>query len=452
MSEQPHRVVVGLGFGDEGKGATIDYLAREYDHMDVVRYNGGAQAAHHVQRADGHVHCFAQVGAAAMRPGRHTYLSRFVVVEPLGLEREFKALSAAGIVGCRERQHIDTRATMTTPYHRALNRIRECARAEGRHGSCGLGIGLAHLDRVLRRAPGVLIGDVLGGARHLQHRLEQVRLTMLDRAQQTLAEQPHPINEPQQRELGVLRDVQLSVDLVQRYEAILCAGGDMLDVDGAALTCALRERAVLFEGAQGVGLDPKAGFFPHVTATRTTPHQAWALLEEAGYTRDVFTLGVCRAYATRHGAGPFPSESEALSARIPDLHNAHGPWQGAWRVGWCDEVLLRHAIAQCEGLDAIAITCLDRLDGLDELHTITHYDARLTPEKPSQSTWCEYLASVTQTTSAHATWTRARDSRGSLCVPARAYVDALSRVAGLPVDHVATGACAAGRLRFDVDL
>ncbi len=433
-----HAVIVGLGFGDEGKGATVDYLARQAHYRDVVRYNGGSQAAHHVMRAeDGHVHCFTQVGSAAMNPGCRTFLSKHVVVEPLGLEKELDTLAKAGVFA-HGAQHIDTRATLTTPYHRALNRIRECARGvRARHGSCGKGVGVAHLDRTLDRAPCVLVEDVLGGESHLTHKLEQVRLTMLDRAEQALPREQHESSERLATEFSHLRDRSLSSWLARQYTRILVEEMIVLDRDGELLSEVLRSRAVLFEGAQGVGLDPDHGFFPHVTATRTTPHQAWELIDEAHSAIDVWTLGICRAYATRHGAGPFPGEDLELTRRLPEAHNDHGPWQGAWRAGWFDEVWMRHALARaCEGrVDALAVTCVDRLEELDKLEIITAYDGDPNPD------WLAHISTQWQTHLPDMTLAT-RDCTGW---KVNDYLDTIQDALGTPIHHTSHGPTALDR-------
>src|ERR1700683_294605 len=139
-----HRIVCGLGFGDEGKGAVTDYLCSQ-DSADpahaVVRFNGGAQAAHNVVTADGRHHTFAQFGSGSSTPGVRTHLSRFMLVDPLALAAESAHLASVGVGDALGRLSIDRDALLTTPYHRAANRAREKARGQDRHGSCGMGIG-----------------------------------------------------------------------------------------------------------------------------------------------------------------------------------------------------------------------------------------------------------------------------------------------------------------------
>ena len=137
-------IVVDLGYGDAGKGTVADWLcspASGRQISTVIRFNGGAQAAHNVVTADGRHHTFAQFGSGSFTPGVRTHLSRFVLVDPLALAAEAAHLAAAGVGDALDRLTIDRDALLTTPYHRAANRAREIARGPGRHCSCGMGIG-----------------------------------------------------------------------------------------------------------------------------------------------------------------------------------------------------------------------------------------------------------------------------------------------------------------------
>src|SRR5262245_25683269 len=129
MSASPHVILAGLGFGDEGKGSLTDALARRRgEGACVVRYNGGPQAAHYVVTPEGRSHCFAQLGSGSLTPGARTFLSRFMVVDPLALAREAEALASLGVSGALRRLTLDERCVVVTPFHKLVNRIQELAR------------------------------------------------------------------------------------------------------------------------------------------------------------------------------------------------------------------------------------------------------------------------------------------------------------------------------------
>lgn len=445
-----HVIVVGLGFGDEGKGATVDHLARTFGYKHVVRYNGGPQAAHHVVDPDtGHVNCFSQLGAASMLPDVHTHLSRWTLIEPMALLREASLLEAAGYADALERVHIARECVIITPYHRAINRLEEERRDSSRHGSCGLGVGQAWLDARFKRAPVIRVADIESSDK-LVHKLEQLRLFKLDQAEQSDASSRRDA-------LAVLADRTLSARLAERYIDILRSHGVTLE-DDQALCDLLRTHPVIFEGAQGALLDADRGLFPHVTATNTTAENALALLEQSDTTRGHLVLGISRAYATRHGAGPMPTESSTMTQRLPELHNATNPWQGAWRAGDFDEVLARYAIELIPQVDAIALTHLDRLTGLDRLCTarsyidedglkLEHINATTTPrphELSARAMWAGRLARCQPIMRDHPSWTHA-PSHAPLPPAARAYIEHLEGVFDRPILTVGLGPTSTNR-------
>jgi len=364
-------IVTGLGHGDEGKGATVDALVRRLGLELVVRHNGGPQAAHHVVRDDGQVHCFAQFGAGTLVPGVRTHLSRFMLVEPLALAREAAALERIGVAAPLGRLSADRECAVVTPFHRLFGRLQELSRGTARHGSCGLGVGPAWQDAHNPRLPTLRLGELHGPAAALRGKLRLIQLIKLDQAEQ---QEPRPGTAELLAELA-------RPDLVDAWIAAAKPAlvGLALD-DGEALRSVLRDRPqrVIFEGAQGVLLDAEHGFWPHVTPSRTGPGQAELLLAEAGAPPPL-RLGVLRAYATRHGPGPFVSESAELTARLPERHNLAGPWQGPMRVGHFDLVAARHALDLCapigDAIEALILTCLDRLAGLGPLAICTGYRA-----------------------------------------------------------------------------
>lgn len=342
-------IVVGLGFGDEGKGSIVDYLVRKHEATMVVRYNGGAQAAHHVETPEGRRHTFAQFGAGTLVPGCRTHLSQHVLINPLNMLKELDHLKQLGETDALQRTTIDVRSVVITPWHVATNRAREMARGADRHGSCGQGVGEARADQ-LAGHPTIYARD-LAAPRTLLGKLRQLQEAKLAVLNEIGTLRPETID--------TLSDVGLCRFLVDRYRVIADRVFDEAYLDGY-----VHGRAtVVFEGAQGVLLDEVYGFPPHNTWTDTTTDNALGLLEQHGHTGTVRRIGVTRAYATRHGAGPFPTENGILTEELQDRTNGWSPWQGELRVGHFDRALIDYAIEACP-VDEIAVTCMDKFKRL----------------------------------------------------------------------------------------
>lgn len=329
--------MVDLGYGDAGKGTTVDWLCRDNPDVEtVIRFSGGAQAAHNVVCPDGRHHTFAQFGSGTFA-GANTYLSQYMLVNLLALESEAERLAALGINNPLSRISIHADALLITPYHIAYNQELERLRGANRHGSCGQGIGttqkyaLDHPDEAPR------FKDLVDGSASYKFEL--------------LAEWL--------RELGL--EIEGREKLLAHLQAI--ASRIKVEEDPSEL---LDRAPCVFEGSQGVLLDEWWGFHPHTTWSTTTFDNALDLL--AG--REAKKLGVTRTYSVRHGDGPMPSEDPALDAAHPELHNQWGTWMGGFRVGHFDTVAMRYAIEVCGGVDALAITHADHPPV--DLH-IAHY-------------------------------------------------------------------------------
>jgi adenylosuccinate synthase len=369
-----HVIVVDLGYGDAGKGTVVDWLCAREDSRAVhavVRFNGGAQAAHHVVTRDGRQHAFAQFGSGAFTPSVRTHLSRFVLVDPLALAAEAAHLASLGVPRPLDLLTVDRDALLATPYHQAANRAREIARGASRHGSCGIGIGetasyaLAYPDEAPR------VGDC-ATPHVLARKLTALRDRLTD-------------------ELGPLTTPPVT-DACDAYRAF---ASRVKVVDANYLAGLLRAGPVVFEGAQGVLLDEWRGFHPYTTWSTTTSANAEQLIAEAGQT--AVRLGVTRCYMTRHGPGPFVTEDTALD--LPELHNGHNQWQGAFRVGHLDAVALRYSIEATGGVDAIALTHLDTAAHHPELRICHAYKTPghvLTKLQPGPSNDLEYQERLTR--------------------------------------------------------
>jgi adenylosuccinate synthase len=341
-----HPVVVDLGYGDAGKGTVVDRICTDGPVSAVIRFNGGAQAAHNVMTADGRHHTFAQFGSGTLH-GVPTHLSRFTSVDPLALAAEADHLATLGVPDPFGLLTVDAEALLTTPWHRAANRVRERRRGSGRHGSCGLGVGET-TSYAQRHADPPRAGDACDPVR-LRQRLAAVRDRLTD-------------------ELGEL-DAPALDQVVPVFRAF---GAVVSIVDGeSTLRRLLDAGRCVFEGAQGVLLDEWFGWHPYTTWSTTTFANAETLLAEAGY--QALRLGVVRTYTTRHGAGPLVTEDPALTAALPDRHNGTGRWQGAFRVGHFDAVAHRYAVEVAGGVDALAVTHLDVAERQPELAICPEY-------------------------------------------------------------------------------
>ncbi len=341
-------IVQGLGFGDEGKGATVDFLTRELRADLVVRYCGGSQAGHNVVLPDGRRHAFAQFGAGTLA-GAATYLGEQMVINPPAMHKEARHLFEMTGDDPFLKLLIHPRALVSTVYHQQLNRLRELARGTARHGSCGHGIGETRSYWLKHGQDAVFAAD-LKDHQALAGKLELLRQRVLLEAQELVEHIPEDhrwrlelLMEPARQIARQLR--QMAAPL--QFQAVVP-----------------EYTTAIFEGAQGVLLDEWRGFHPYTTWSTVTLQHALAMVEES--EADEFcTLGVTRAYMTRHGAGPLPTWDPELDARLSDLGNPTNAWQGTIRRGWLDLVLLRYAAEAVGGpLDGLAVNCLDQLAGL----------------------------------------------------------------------------------------
>jgi adenylosuccinate synthase len=361
-------IVVDLGYGDAGKGTITDHLVRTRGAHTVIRFNGGAQAAHNVVAPDGRQHVFSQFGAGTLVPGVRTHLSRFMVLNPIAMLAEDARLRTLGVTDAFARTGIDREALVITPYQRAANRLREIARGAGRHGSVGMGVGETASDALEIGGNAVRVADLADPAL-LARKLRWMRdFKRAQRADVLAACAGVPAA---QEELAWFEDGAVDA----RYMDAIAAFMQVANVTGRADEHAILDApgTVVFEGSQGVLIDEWRGFHPYTTWSTCTFDNALALLKEHSYAGEVTKLGVVRAYGTRHGPGPFVPEDAAMTAALPDAHNKMDAWQGAFRVGWLDIPATRYAIAACGGIDALAVTCLDRLAGMPEWRLCDSY-------------------------------------------------------------------------------
>ena len=347
-------LLAGLGYGDEGKGTTTEFFCHKYSAHTVVRYNGGGQCGHNVVRDDGQHHVFSQFGSGTFL-GVKTHLSRFMLVNPFTMEPEAAHLRQAGVRDPYGLLTVERQSIIVTPYHRAINRLKELARGDGRHGSCGAGIGEARSDQITWSTDGCLTAGDLGSSK-LEERLEQTRTRQLRKLE---AIEFQKIDDSSRREQfnRLIEQARSPVtEWMSRYrdfaKSVQVVGADYLpDI--------MQSGTTVFEGAQGVLLDETHGFQPYTTWTDTTFNNADILCASLA-AQDILRVGITRTHSTRHGAGPFVSEDKSLNPRLFDEYNTTDDWQGGFRVGPLDLVALRYAMRVIGPLDGLAVTHCDR--------------------------------------------------------------------------------------------
>lgn len=368
-----HRIVVGLGFGDEGKGTMVDHLcalgwARGGRAVRaVIRFNGGGQAAHNVVKPDLTHHTFGQFGSGTL-DGVPTFLSRFMIVDPAAFAWERLALLKIGAP--TDRVTVDPDCLVTTPYHKASNIFWE--RING-HGSCGAGVG--ETQRIALKYPEMALR-----VRHLSSFGEtSKRLKWLQQwaaAKGDIAAEVAPWT------------VAMLIDCYRNFLRNVTVASDN------ALRDLLRSGPCVFEGAQGVLLDEDFGFHPHTTWSKTTPTNALVLLAEARQENEAVKMGVIRSYTTRHGAGPFPSED--FLRMETEQHNKHEEHQGMFRCGDLDLVATKYAIDACNGIDELAVTHMDALDFSRPNVVVRSYDLDGSWWEPTLPTSMDEQEALTQ--------------------------------------------------------
>lgn len=326
LNDSKHKIVVGTGFGDEGKGVMVNHFSSP--HTLTVRFNGGSQAGHNVVLPDGLHHTFAQFGAGTFQ-NASTLLSRFHALDPFALTLEGNALTNKGFA-VWEKLYVSEDALVITPIHRFINQQKEDRRGSKRRGSVGVGYGVA--------------------VTYARNNPEQA-LYVKDLSDFTVTLDKLNIM------LESFSDFTVDLDTQDLAFALMRQAEDLNTVTQMQEIALINSHACVFEGAQGLLLDYNLGFKPHVTNSNTTSLNALALLQEANVSREnVEVVGVTRTYHTRHGAGPFPSETDLLG--FPEPHNPTSDYQGKFRLGHLDLDLLQYA-QQNDNYDHVAVTHLD---------------------------------------------------------------------------------------------
>jgi len=343
-------VVVGSQWGDEGKGKIVDWLSERADV--VVRFQGGHNAGHTLV-IDGVTYKLSLLPSGVVRSGKLAVIGNGVVIDPWALADEISRLQGMGVAISRDNLRIAENATLILPLHRELDALREAAAGAGKIGTTKRGIGPAYEDKVGRRA--IRVMD-LQNPEGLGRKIDRA-LTHHNALRRGMGE-------------AQIDGGQLQQELTEIAPAIL----PYMDTVWSLLDDQRRSgKRILFEGAQGALLDVDQGTYPYVTSSNTVAGQA-ATGSGMGPGAIDYVLGITKAYTTRVGEGPFPTEQEdAIGKKLGERGNEFGTVTGRpRRCGWFDAALVRQTI-KVSGIDGIALTKLDVLDGFESLKVCTGY-------------------------------------------------------------------------------
>jgi adenylosuccinate synthase len=411
-------VVIGTQWGDEGKGKVVDWLT---DHAQgVVRFQGGHNAGHTLV-IGGRKTVLHLIPSGILHPGVICYIGNGVVLSPHALLAEMDELAAAG-VGLDGRVRISEACPLILPYHTALDVAREAARGAAKIGTTGRGIGPAYEDKVARRA--IRLQDLLVPERFVG-KLEE----LLDYHNFALTKYLNaaPVD------FARTRDEALA--MAPRLAPLVT------DVPRALYEAHRAGRNLLFEGAQGSLLDVDHGTYPFVTSSNCV---AGAAAAGAGVGPQMlhYVLGITKAYTTRVGSGPFPTELENdTGERLRARGNEFGATTGRpRRCGWFDAAALKRSI-QINGVSGLCVTKLDVLDGMDELKVCVGYKIEgqfsdLLPAGADDTARCE---PVYEDLPGWSESTVGAQRIEDLPRNARAYLDRIEAICGVTIDMISTG-------------
>jgi adenylosuccinate synthase len=334
-------IVLDLGFGDSGKGVTVDYLARANPQESlVIRFSGGHQVGHTIQVGD-FVHTFSNFGSGTLR-GVPTYYTKYTTIFPPGILREYEHIKQFN-----PRLIFDPLTMVTTPYDIAFNRSREKLL---KHGSCGVGFG-ATIDRNLEGVK-LFVKD-MAYSWVFRQKLQAIKDYYQQKTHNT------ELEEGFKEEIKHIDDSTF-IELNQQCSQIYSVEN--------FVTVKNRYGHLIFEGSQGIMLDQEHGIFPHVTRSSTTSQNAWAIINQYSVTPEKIDIYyVTRCYQTRHGNGPMSNHKKIELQNNEMEANQHNQYQGAFRIAELDVDLLKYALSSdvsYHGTDQInkilVVTCLDQ--------------------------------------------------------------------------------------------
>lgn len=412
-------VVLGTQWGDEGKGKIVDLLTD--NAAAVVRFQGGHNAGHTLW-VNGEKTVLHLIPSGILRKNVLCLIGNGVVLAPDALLNELAGLEARGVAP-RERLKISAACPLILPYHVALDKAREAARGKSAIGTTGRGIGPAYEDKVARR--GLRLGDLF--------------------RRDTLAARLGEVLDYHNFELKHYYKYE-TVDFQQTLDEALSWAEQLKDLVGdvpAILHQFRREgKNIMFEGAQGSLLDIDHGTYPYVTSSNTT---AGGTSTGSGFGPLYlnYVLGITKAYTTRVGAGPFPTELfDEVGARLAKVGHEFGSTTGrARRCGWFDAAILRRAV-ELNSISGLCLTKLDVLDGLDTVKVCTGYEQKVQGTMECLMSDAESFENVVPVYEELPGWSESTvgaKTLEELPANARAYIKRIEEVVGCPIDIISTG-------------
>jgi adenylosuccinate synthase len=406
--------VLGAQWGDEGKGKIVDMLTRHFSI--VARYQGGHNAGHTVY-VNGAKFILRLIPSGILHPGITCVIGNGVVVDPQALFAEVDELMKAGI-DVTGRILVSDKAHLILPYHKDLDLLSEARRGERKIGTTSRGIGPAYEDKIARR--GIRVGD-LSDPKGLEQNVRD-NVTARNRLVQDSTMDWKPVLQQLLKHAERLKPMVRDVSVL--------------------LTAAMRDgKSIMFEGAQGTLLDIDHGTYPYVTSSNAS---AGGVATGLGIPPRAIgkVLGVAKAYTTRVGEGPFPTElSGEIGNRLRETGSEYGAVTGRpRRCGWYDAVAIRYA-ARINGLDGLALTKLDVLDGFEKLDICTSYRCagRTLTELPSDIGQLAQCEPVYESMPGWSTPTKGARTFDQLPEAARKYIARLEEVSGVRAVIVSTG-------------
>lgn len=413
-------VVIGSQWGDEGKGKVVDVFSAKSDY--VVRYQGGANAGHTLI-VNGHKTILHLIPSGILHPNTKCIIGPGVVLDAETLVREIEALQKAGHLNDPSQLIISESCTVLMPYHRKLDQMREEKLKNEKIGTTGKGIGPAYEDRASRRA--ILVGDLFND-KTLQWKLEK-----------SLEEKNYLLKNLYNSEGFKVEDMMAQL----REYAEKLAPYRTKDTSLIIHKALKQGKKVLFEGAQGTLLDLLHGTYPFVTSSSTIAGSACIGLG-IGPGKIKKVIGITKAYTTRVGSGPFPTElKDDIGTLLRDQGHEYGSTTGRERrCGWLDLVALKYAI-RINGITNIAFMKIDVLSGLKEIKVCTGYeiDGKVTDEFPISVDGLESIKPVYKTLPGWEEDLSKLTSLEALPKNAKDYIQFVSNELATPIDVVSVG-------------